>query len=53
MSENSGGASGILGVLIGALIVVGLGWFFIGGGVGHAEKIDVQIKPPAITTPAK
>lgn len=54
MSENSGGASSILGVLVGAFIVVGLGWFFMAGGLGgHTDKIDVQIKPPSVSAPAK
>jgi hypothetical protein len=52
MSENSGGATSILGVLVGAFIVVGLGWFFLAGN-GHAEKVNVEIKPPAVTVPAK
>lgn len=50
---NSGGGMGLLGVLIGAAIVVGLGYFFIvNGGIGGAKSVNVNIKPPAVSAPA-
>ncbi|NLH80563.1 MAG: hypothetical protein GX458_06945 [Phyllobacteriaceae bacterium] len=52
MSESSGGATGLLGVLLGAFIVVGLGFFFLTGG-GHGDKVNVRVEPPAIAAPAK
>ncbi len=53
MSESSGsGSTGILGVLVGAIIVAGLGWFFLAGGVAHGDKVNVEIKAPSVSAPA-
>lgn len=51
MTESSSGATGLVGVLLGAFIVVGLGWFFLSGG--HTEKVNLKIEPPTVTAPAK
>ena len=50
MADNSGGI-GILGVLIGAAIVVALGFFLMQGNMfsGGSKSVDVNIKPPAIS----
>jgi hypothetical protein len=44
MADNSG-STGILGVLVGAFIVVAIGVFFFGGFSGSGN-VDVNIKPP-------
>jgi hypothetical protein len=50
MSESSGGI-GILGVIVGAAIVVILGFFLFNGMPGSGNKsVDVTIKPPATVT---
>lgn len=50
MADSGGsGGIGLLGVIIGALIVVGLGVLFFQGGLGGPQKIDVNVKPPAVT----
>ena len=47
MADNSGGATGILGVVIGALLVVGIGYFvFVGGGVKPGPATSVTIEAP-------
>lgn len=50
MADNSGGGGiGLLGVIIGAVLVVALGAFFLGafpGGSGGKSTVDVNIKPP-------
>jgi len=47
MAESSGGI-GLLGVIIGAAIVVVLGFFLFNGMPGSGTKsVDVNIKPPA------
>jgi hypothetical protein len=50
MSDSSGGV-GLLGVVIGAAIVIGLGVFLLQGNVfsGGSKSVDVNIKPPAIS----
>lgn len=52
MAEGSGsGSAGILGVIIGAVLVIGIGFFFFNGGFGGGGKsIDVNIKPPAASS---
>jgi len=52
MADGSGsGATGILGVIIGAVLVIGIGFFFLSGGFGGGGKsIDVNIKPPSTAT---
>lgn len=53
MADGSGsGATGILGVIIGAVLVIGIGFFFLSGGFGGGggKSIDVNIKPPAAAT---
>ncbi len=54
MADGNGGSGiGLLGVLVGAAIVAGLGYFFIvNGGIGGTKSIDVNIKPPAVSAPA-
>jgi len=48
MADNSGGGIGLLGVIIGAVLVVAIGAFFLGVFPGGANKsvVDVNIKPP-------
>ncbi|MDF2119728.1 hypothetical protein PY365_29625 [Roseiarcaceae bacterium H3SJ34-1] len=47
MADNSGGI-GLLGVIIGAILVIALGAFFLGviPGSGSKSVVDVNIKPP-------
>ncbi len=46
MSDNSG-SSGILGVIVGVMIVLGIGVFFLNGGLnGGTKNIDVNLKAP-------
>ncbi|HEY8581187.1 MAG TPA: hypothetical protein VIL72_14965 [Beijerinckiaceae bacterium] len=47
MAEGSG-ATGILGVIVGAAIVVALGLFLLGGNPfgGGTKSVDVNIKAP-------
>ncbi|MDE2577671.1 MAG: hypothetical protein KGL46_02595 [Hyphomicrobiales bacterium] len=52
-NNNSGGGMGLLGVLIGALIVVGIGYMLLqNGSIGGPKKVDVKIQAPAVTAPA-
>lgn len=49
MADGSGGSgtSGILGVIIGAILVIGVGILFFNGGFGGSSKsVDVNIKAP-------
>jgi hypothetical protein len=48
MADNSGGV-GLLGVIIGAAIVVVLGFFLINGNVfnGGTKSVNLNINPPA------
>jgi hypothetical protein len=49
-SGNSGGI-GLLGVIIGAAIVIGLGFALLQSGVfGNSKSVDVNIKPPAVAS---
>jgi hypothetical protein len=50
MADNSG-SSAILGVIIGAVIVVGIGIFFFGGfgGSGGGKSTTINVIPPAAT----
>jgi hypothetical protein len=49
-SSGSSGGIGILGVIIGAAIVVVLGFFLLNGNMtGGTKSVDVNIKPPAAT----
>jgi hypothetical protein len=49
MPDNSD-SSGILGVLVGAFIVLAIGVvYFSYGGFGSNRNIDVNIKPPIVT----
>jgi hypothetical protein len=53
MANDSGGASGILGVLVGALIVVALIFFVFGerlGLRGGGAPVDVNIQAPQPAT---
>lgn len=55
---DSSGAVGILGVVIGAVIVIALGFFLINGGMfrgggGPASTVNVDVKPPSLPSPAK
>jgi hypothetical protein len=48
MADNSGGGIGLLGVILGAILVLAIGAFFLGVMPGGASKsvVDVNIKPP-------
>jgi hypothetical protein len=52
MADNSGGI-GILGVVIGALIVLGVGFFLLNGNLtgGSPKSVNLNINPPATTSP--
>ncbi len=51
MAEGSG-SSGILGVIIGAVLVIGIGIFFFNGGFGNGGKsVNVNLNPPAASAP--
>jgi hypothetical protein len=43
MADNSG-SSGLLGVIIGVLLVLALGYFFLGERIGLRSPTDVNIK---------
>lgn len=50
MAESSGGI-GILGVIVGAAIVIVLGFFLLNGTfTGGSKAVDVNIKPPATSS---
>ena len=48
MADGSSGGIGILGVIIGAAIVVVIGIFLINGNFpgNNSKSLDVNIKPP-------
>jgi hypothetical protein len=49
MADNSGsGGIGLLGVVIGAVIVVALGMFFLGGFQGTGPTTKVTIEAPKV-----
>ncbi|MEZ5764408.1 MAG: hypothetical protein R3D69_09255 [Xanthobacteraceae bacterium] len=51
MADSGGsGGIGILGVIVGAAIVLGLGFFFLNGNIGGSKSVDVNIKPPAVSS---
>jgi len=51
MADNSGSGMGILGVIIGAVIVVAIGFFFLNGGFsGGTKSVDINIKPPVTSS---
>ena len=51
MADSSGGGMGILGVIIGAAIVLVIGFLFFNGNFsGGTKTVDVNIKPPTIIT---
>ena len=52
MAENGSGGIGVLGVLIGALIVivVGGGLLFATGNLGGSKSSTVKLELPKITT---
>jgi hypothetical protein len=48
MADSSGGI-GILGVIVGAAIVLVLGFLLLNGNFsGGTKSVDVNIKPPAV-----
>lgn len=51
MADNSGGV-GLLGVIIGAAIVVVLGFFLLNGNfnTGGSKSVNLNINPPATST---
>jgi hypothetical protein len=53
MADNSGGGIGILGVVIGAAIVLGIGFFMLNNGNlnGPTKSVNLNINPPATTQP--
>ncbi len=48
MADGSSGGIGILGVIIGAVIVVAIGFFLLNGNMlgGNTKSVDVNIKAP-------
>ncbi len=55
MAEGSSGGIGVLGVLIGALIViaVGGGLLFATGTIGGGGSSTVKVELPKVSAPAK
>ena len=55
MAEGSGGGIGVLGVLIGALIVVvvGGGLLYATGNLGNSKSTTLKVELPKITTTGK
>jgi hypothetical protein len=53
MADNSGGPSAVLGVIVGALIVVGIAVFFFGGFGGRTSGPSVSVNVPSPTAPAR
>ncbi len=51
--NGSSGGIGLMGVLIGALIVFGLGYFLLSGRLGPDAPSDVNVKIEAPKTPAQ
>ncbi len=49
MADNSG-SSGLLGVIVGVVLVLGLVYFLLGERIGLRSPTDVNVK---IDTPAK
>jgi hypothetical protein len=47
MADNSGGI-GLMGVLIGAIIVIGVGFFFYRGMAGDTGGTNIKIEAPAV-----
>ena len=49
MADDSSGASGILGVIVGALIVAALVFFVFGDRIGlrSASPVNVNVEAPA------
>lgn len=49
MADNSGsgGATGILGVIIGAILVVGIGFFFLQNGGKGGSTTGMSISVPS------
>jgi hypothetical protein len=52
MADNSGGI-GLVGVLIGALIVIGVGFFFYRGMASDTAGPDIKIEAPAVPAAPK
>ena len=50
---ESNGSSGILGVIVGVLLVLALGYFFLGEQIGLRSSSDVKIETPSITPTPK
>lgn len=52
MADNSGGI-GILGVVIGAAIVLAIGFFMLNGNLndGGTKSVNLNVNPPATTSP--
>jgi hypothetical protein len=51
MAVESGNASSILGVIIGGVVVVALGFFLFGGfGWSGGKSVDVSVKAPNISS---
>lgn len=49
MADNSG-SSGLLGVIVGVLLVLALGYFLLGERLGLRSPTDVNVK---VETPSK
>ena len=48
MVERTSGMSGILGVIVGALIVLGVTWFLTDGFGTQKETVSIELKLPEI-----
>ena len=52
MATNSdSGATGIVGVIVGVIIVIGLVLFLFGGNLGMGPQKDVNVKVESPTAP--
>ncbi len=51
MADGGGsGGIGILGVLIGAAIVIGIGFLLIGNPIGQSKSTNIKIEMPKVST---
>ena len=50
---ESNGSSGILGVIVGVVLVLALGYFFLGERIGLRTSNDIKIETPSVTPTPK
>lgn len=52
MAESSGGI-GILGVIVGAIIVVAIGFLLIGNPLGGSKSTNIKVEVPKVSVDKK